>query len=209
VGVAAAGKYRSLGEPPASFIYLPYQQGAWDLNLGVVLRTEGDALGFAGALRQAIHALDPGVEVWALLTMPDFIQAAFLAQRIVSTLLVALGAVALILAAMGIYGVMSYLVSQRTHELGIRMALGASAGRVTQLVLSQGMRLAGIGLAVGMVGAVALSHLLTNFLYGVSPFDPFTFLGVAVMLSCVSLAACFLPAWRASRVDPMVVLRSE
>lgn len=209
VGVAKAGKYRTLGEQPAMFIYLPYQQGVWDLNLGVALRTEGEPITFTGALREAIHGLDPGVEVWALLTMPEFIQAAFLGQRIVSGLLLVMGAVALVLAAMGIYGVMSYLVSQRTHELGVRLALGASAGRVTQLVLSQGMRLAGIGLGVGLVGAVAVSHLLTNFLYGVSPFDPATFLGVAVVLSLVSLTACFLPAWRAARVDPMVVLRSE
>lgn len=209
VGVAAAGKYRSLGETPAMFIYLPYQQGVWDLNLGVALRAVGEPLGMAGSLRQTIKALDPGVEIWALLPMTDFIQAAFLAQRIVSSLLLVLGAVAVVLAAMGIYGVMSYLVSQRTHELGIRMALGASAGRVTRLVLSQGLRLTGLGLAFGVVGAVALSHFLTSFLYGVSPFDPTTFGTVSALLCVVSLAACFIPAWRAAGVDPMVVLRSE
>jgi len=114
-----------------------------------------------------------------------------------------------VLAAMGIYGVMSYLVSQRTHELGIRMALGASAGRVTRLVLSQGLRLTGLGVACGIVGAVALSHFLTSFLYGVSPFDITTFGAVSALLGVVSLAACFVPAWRAAGVDPMVVLRSE
>jgi putative ABC transport system permease protein len=110
---------------------------------------------------------------------------------------------------MGIYGVMAYVVSQRTHELGIRMALGASAGRVIQLVLTQGLRLTLAGLAFGLVGAVALSRLLASFLYGVSPFDPPTFLSVSLTLALVSIAACLLPAWRAARVDPIVALRQE
>lgn len=209
VGVAKNGKYRFLSEPAKPFVYFAYQQGVWDLNLGVALRTEGNPVSFAGALRNEIHALDPGVEVWAVIAMTDFIQAAFLAQRIVSTLLTALGVVAVVLAAMGIYGVMAYVVSQRTHELGIRMALGASAGRVTQLVLSQGMKLALAGLGLGLVGAVGLGYSLTNFLYGVSPFDPMTFGVVTLALAVVSLVACTVPAWRAARVHPMVALRNE
>ena len=110
---------------------------------------------------------------------------------------------------MGIYGVMAYVVSQRTHELGIRLALGAPAGRVIQLVLSQGMKLTALGLLIGLIGAVALSHSLANFLYGLSPFDPLTFAGVMATLAAVSLAACLVPAWRAARVDPMIALRSE
>ncbi len=209
VGVAKAGKYRSLGETPARFIYLPYQQGAWDLNLGVALRTEADPASFASALRREIRTLDPGVEVWALLPMTDFIQAAFLAQQIVSSLLFALGAVALVLAAMGIYGVMAYVVSHRTHEMGIRMALGASTGRLTGLVLAQGLKLTAIGVVAGILGATMLSRVLTSFLYGVSPFDLFTFAAVSALLGLVSLLACVVPAWRASRVDPMMVLRGE
>src|SRR5262249_50426678 len=108
-----------------------------------------------------------------------------------------------------IYGVMAYVVSQRTHEMGIRLALGASAQRVIQLVLSQGMKLTAVGLVIGLLGAVGLSHLLTNFLYGVSPFDLLTFAGVLVTLSAVSAAACLVPGWRAARVDPMTALRSE
>jgi ABC-type antimicrobial peptide transport system permease subunit len=141
--------------------------------------------------------------------MADYIQAAFLAQRIVSTLLGALGAVALILAAMGIYGVMAYVVGQRTHELGIRMALGASAGGILKLVLSQGMRLALLGLGIGLLGALGLSHSLTNFLYGVSPFDLRTLASVVAMLIVVCLVACLIPAWRATRVHPMIALRGE
>jgi predicted permease len=209
IGVAKNGKYRLLNEPPKPFLYFAYQQGVWDLNLGVALRTEGNPLTFASALRNEIHALDPGIEVWNTIPMSDFIQAAFLGQKIVSTLLAALGVVALVLAAMGIYGVMAYVVSQRTHEMGIRLALGASAQRVIQLVLAQGMKLTALGLVLGLIGAVALSHSLTNFLYGVSPFDLLTFTGVVVTLAAVSLAACLVPAWRAARVDPMIALRSE
>lgn len=209
IGVAKNGKYRLLSEPPRPFMYFAYQQGVWNLDLSLALRTEGDPITFASALRREIHALDPGVEVWNTIAMRDFSQAAFLGQKIVSTLLMALGAVALVLAAMGIYGVMAYVVSQRTHEMGIRLALGASAQRVIQLVLSQGMRLAGLGLALGLIGAVALSHSLTNFLYGVSPFDLVTFVGVMITLAAVSLAACLVPAWRAASVDPMTALRSE
>jgi predicted permease len=209
VGLAKDGRYRFLNEPPQPFMYLAHRQQAWNMNLGVALRTEGNPQAFGTLLRQEVRALDPGVEVWTLLPMADYVQAAFLGQRIVSTLLTGLGAVALLLAAMGIYGVMAYVVSQRTHELGIRMALGASAERITRLVLGQGMKLALMGLAVGLVGTMALSRSLASFLYGVSPFDPLTLAGVAVLLALVSLVACLLPAWRAARVDPIVALRDE
>ena len=210
IGVAKNGKYRLLSEPPKPFMYFAYQQGVWGgLNLGVALRTQGDPVTFAGALRDQIRALDSGVEAWNTGAMSDYVQAAFLGPRIVSTLLAALGMVSLVLAAMGIYGVMAYVVSQRTHELGIRLALGASAQHVIQLVLSQGMKLTGLGLVIGVIGAVALSHSLTSFLYGVSPFDLLTFAGVGVTLSAVSAAACLVPGWRAARVDPMTALRSE
>jgi predicted permease len=209
VGVARDGKYRFLGEPRRPFIYFAYQQGVWDLNLGVALRTEGDPLAFTRTLRDQVHALDPGVELWAVQAMTDYTQASFLAQRIVSTLLVMLGMVALMLAAMGIYGVMAYLVSQRTHELGIRMALGATRSKVTGMVLTQGLRLILVGLGLGLAGALSLSHLLRSFLHGVSPFDPVTFLGVGALLTLVSLAACWVPAQRAARVEPMIALRQE
>ena len=179
------------------------------MNLGVALRTEGNPVTFATALRNEIHALDPGIEAWNSIAMTDFVGAAFLAQKIVSTLLAGLGLVALVLSAMGIYGVMAYVVSQRTHELGIRLALGAQGGRVIQLVLSQGMKLTALGLLIGLIGAVALSHSLTSFLYGLSPFDALTFGGVVVTLAAVSLAACLVPAWRAARVDPMMALRCQ
>ena len=209
VGIAKAGKYRSLNEQPQSFFYLPYQQGVWDLNLGVGLRTEGDPAAFAGALQREVHALDPRVEVWALLSMTDYVQAAFLAQRITAVLLIALGIVALVLAAMGIYGVMAHVVSQRTHEIGIRLALGARRSDVLKLIVGHGMTLGLIGVIVGLIGALAVTRLLAGFLYGVSPFDPATFGGVSLALGVVTLVACYLPARRALKVDPVVALRCE
>jgi predicted permease len=209
VGVVKTGKYRSLSEPPRSFVYLPYRQGAWDLNLGVVLRTDGDPRGMVSALREQIHALDSQVEVWAVAALEEFIEAAFVAHRIAATLLTLLGAVALVLSAMGIYGVMAYVVSQRTHEIGVRMALGAQTGDVLRMVFREGIRLGSIGAGLGLIGTLAVGRLLSNFLYGVSPFDPVTILLVAGLLGAVVLAACLLPAQRATRVDPLVALRYE
>jgi len=209
VGMVKAGKYRSLNERPQGFMYFPYQQGAWDLNLGVCLQTDGPPATLAGALRREIQNVDSGVEVWALLTMSDFIQAAFLAQRITATMLVALGLVALALAALGIYGVMAYVVSQRTREIGVRMALGAQSGDILTLVLSQGLMLAVTGVVIGLGGALGVTHLLASFLYGVSPFDPAIFGGVALLLGGVALIACYLPARKALKVDPIITLRYE
>ena len=209
VGIAKNGKYRSLNELPKPFFYLPYQQGVWDLNLGIAIRATGDPASIASAVRRDIHALDPGVAVWASLPMIDFIQAAFFAQRVASILLLVLGAISLILAAIGIYGVMAYVVSQRTHELGIRMALGAQSSDIRRLVVGHGMTLAVIGVTIGLAGSLALTHFLTGFLFGVSPFDPATFLSVALVLAGVAFLACYIPARRATKVDPLVALRCE
>ncbi len=209
VGVVKSGKYRSLNEPPRPFMYLAYQQGVWDLNLGVVLRTKGDPASAVPALRGEIQQIDPGVELWATLPMVDFVKAAYLAQKVTATLLIVLGLTALLLSAIGIYGVMAYVVNQRTHEFGIRMALGAGAGNVLGLVLRQGLTLAAAGMVIGFAGALALTRLLSSFLYGVSPFDLVTFVGVAALLALVILIACLLPARRATGVDPIVALRYE
>lgn len=209
VGVVKAGKYRSLNERPKSFMYLPYQQGVWDLNLGVCLRTEGNPLALASALRREIQSLDSGVEAWTVQSLAGYIEAAFLAQRITATMLSALGFVALVLAAMGIYGVMAYVVSQRTREIGVRIALGAQASDVLKLVLGQGLLLAAIGFGLGLLGALAATRLLTGFLYGVNPFDPAVFAVVTALLALVTLAACYLPARKATQVDPMITLRYE
>jgi predicted permease len=209
VGVAKAGKYRSLNEPPRCFYYRPYRQVVWDLSLGICLRTSGDPAMLAGTLQQEIHQLDPRVEIWAKLPMTDFIKAAYLAPVLASRLLSWLGLVALTLAAMGVYGVMAYVVSQRTQEFGIRMALGADTGDVLRLIFREGMALAAIGMVIGLTLALGVTHLLASFLYGVSPFDLATFLGVPVLLGSVTLLACWLPARRATKVGPMVALRAE
>jgi predicted permease len=209
IGIAKNGKYRSLNEPPRPFMYLACQQGVWDLNMGVCLRTEGNPAAMAGALRREIQALDSGVEVWAQLTMDDYIQAAFLAQKITAILLIALGSVALVLAAMGIYAVMAYVVSQRTREIGVRMALGAQSTDIMKLVLGHGLGLVLAGVGVGLAGALAATHLLASFLYGVNPFDLVTFGGVTLLLSLVALVACYVPTQKAMKVDPMITLRYE
>jgi len=209
IGVVKSGKYVSLNEPPKSFVYFAYQQGLWDLNLGIVLRTKGDPKALIEPLRRAVHDVDPGVEIWANLPMADYIQASYLAQKITTTLLIILGVTALLLASMGIYGVMSYVVSQRRNEYGIRMALGAETHRVLGLVLRQGMTLAVLGVAIGLAGAIAVTRLLSNFLYGVSPFDPAIYAGVVALLVLVGFLACYLPARKATSVDPIAALRYE
>jgi predicted permease len=209
VGVVKTGKYRDLKEPPKGFFYLPYGQGVWDLNLGAVLRTEGNPISMINTLRETVHTIDPGVQVWANIPMTDYIQAAFLGQRIAATLLTGLGIVAVILAALGIYGVMAYVVNQRTREIGIRMALGAQVRDVLHLVVRQGMKLGLVGVGLGLLGAFALTRLMSSFLYGVSPFDPVTFLATSLLLALVTLLATLIPARRAAKVDPQVALRYE
>ena len=209
IGVAQDGKYRSLNESPRCFFYVPFRQGVWDLNLGVCVRTTGDPAALAGTLQREIHRLDPRVEVWASMTMTDYIKAAFLAPVLASRLLSWLGIIALALAAMGVYGVMAYVVSQRTQEFGVRMALGADTRDVLGLIFREGLTLAVVGITSGLILAVAVTRLMAGFLIGISPFDPITFIGVPVMLGMVTLLACWLPAYRATKVDPMTALRAE
>lgn len=209
VGVVKTGKYQSLKESPQEFFYTPYRQGGSDLSLSLCLRTTGNPKALAGALVQEIHKLDPGVEPLGVLPMTEYIQPAFFAQQIAASLLVLLGIVALALAAMGVYGVMAYVVSQRTHEFGIRMALGARTPDVLRLVLRQGLMLGGLGVATGLALTAATTHLLANFLYGVNPFDAVIFTSVPLLLGLITLLACWFPARRAAKVDPMVALRCE
>ena len=213
VGVATAGKYRALNDPPECFYYLPCDQARWALDLGLCVRySAGAASGVESttrALQQEVHALDPNVSVWVTLPLENYVQAAVMTQRIASTLLAFLSATALLLAAMGVYAVMAYAVSQRTQEFGVRMALGASAPKLLWHVTRQGLLLAALGVGTGLVIAFSLTRLLANFLYGVSPFDPVTFVSVPLILVIVAVLACLVPAWRAARVDPMTALRSE
>jgi predicted permease len=210
IGVAQTGKYRALNDAPECFFYLPNAQATWNLDLGLCLRvSHGEPAALAKELRSEIHTIDPNVEVWRTLPLTAYIEAALMPQKIASDLLLMLSVVALTLAALGVYAVMSYAVSQRTQEFGVRMALGAQPGDVLRQVLRQGLTLAAVGIAAGLALALAVTHLLAGFLYGVSPFDPATFLGVPLLLALVAALACWLPARRATKVDPIIALRAE
>ena len=209
VGLAKAGKYNRLNEPAWTFFYLPYTQYVPDMDLGLCVRTRGTSAAIGDTLRRTIREMDPGVDVWGAMPMTAHVQGALFGQRLASTLLGLLGVVALVLAAMGVYAVMAYAVGQRTQEFGVRMALGARASDVLWQVIRQGLLLAGGGVAAGLALALGVTHWLAGFLYGVSPFDPATFVGVPLVLAVVALLACYVPARRATRIDPMVALRAD
>ncbi len=177
--------------------------------VGVVLRTEGDPTAVMGSVRQAVEEIDPREVIYNVQTMDEVVANSFAARRLSMILLGFFAALALVLACVGIYGVISYLVGQRTHEIGVRMALGAQGSDVLQLVIGNGAKMALIGIAVGIGTALGLTRLMASQLFGVSAHDPLTFAGVAILLILVAVAACYIPARRATRVDPMIALRHE
>jgi ABC-type antimicrobial peptide transport system permease subunit len=195
-------------------IYEPFRQLAgWNSEVRVVARAEGDA-GTSGtallnALRRVVQGHHSHNVIYEPQTMNEVIADTLARQRFSMILLNAFAVVALLLASVGLYGVVSYLVGQSAHELGIRLALGAQRKNVLLLMLSQGMKMALGGVALGLLAALGLTRLLAKALYGVSATDPVTFAGIALLLAMVALAACFVPAWRATRVDPLVALRRE
>jgi len=209
VGVVKTGRYESLHEEPRCFFYLPYRQRLPDLDLNICVRTSGDPVAFANALRQAVTSVDPRVDLYGTISMTEAAAHGLLGQRIATNLLSALGTVALFLSAMGVYAIMAHAVGQRTQEFGVRMALGASPVDVLRLVGNEGLALAAIGILVGLGLTAATSRLLTRFIHGVSAFDPLVFAGMSAALLAIVLAATYIPARRATRVDPMVALRSE
>jgi predicted permease len=177
--------------------------------VAVVLRTEGDPTLVMAAVRRAVAEIDPREVVYNVQTMDEVVSNSFAARRLSMILLGVFAALALVLACVGIYGVISYLVGQRTHEIGVRMALGAQPSDVLRLVVGHGARMALVGVAIGIGAALGLTRLMANQLFGVSAHDPLTFTGVAVLLIIVALGACYIPARRAMRVDPMIALRYE
>lgn len=203
-----AGDVLGVGARPAGQVYVPYRQDPWTA-VSLVVRTGADPSSLAGALREDLRALDPTLPLHSVFTLDEVRSRAIWVPRLWSRMLAAVAAFALLLAALGVYGVVSYAVSQRTHELGVRIAIGAARGDVLRLVLGQGLRLALGAAAAGLVGAVALSGALSGLLYGVDPLDPVILLGSAGLLTLVALVASYGPAWRATRLDPLAALRSE
>jgi ABC-type antimicrobial peptide transport system permease subunit len=174
-----------------------------------VARSTSDEAGLSSAIIREIHAIDPSVVVYGVRTMQDRLFDSLARQRFSTTMLGAFAAFALLLAAVGLYGVMSYLVTQSTRDIGILLALGARRENILGLVVRQGMQLALIGIFAGLTGAAALTRVIASLLFGVSARDIATFLTVPALLAVVAFAATVIPAWRASSVDPMVALREE
>ena len=214
IGVVGHTKHEGLDADARIQLYLPYRQAAKAVGRGVpamsfAVRTGGDALGAANSVRAIVHAVDRDLPVYALDSMENLLASSVAQRRFSMILLGVFSGLALLLASIGIYGVMSYSVAQRGHELGVRMALGAAKPAVVGLVLRQGMTLALCGLAIGLAGAFALTRLLASQLFSVRATDPPTFVLVTALLAVVALLANLLPALRATRVDPVVALREE
>lgn len=208
VGVAKDGKYVSLGERPRLVVYQPLLRNYSSL-VNLVVRTSANDASTLTMVRQAVQGIDPTLPLYNVKTMQEHLSLPLFPARIAATVLGSFGVLALLLAAIGIYGVMSYSVAQRTREVGIRMALGASTRDVLAMIVRQGMTVALIGVGLGLVGAFAVTRLLADLLFGVSATDPLTFGVIVVVLSGVALFACLVPARRATKVDPMIALRYE
>ncbi|HEY2377655.1 MAG TPA: ABC transporter permease [Gemmatimonadaceae bacterium] len=206
VGVAGDVHHEGVDKQPFMEIYRPLPQFAYE-GMTLVVRTAGDPSALATSLRETVHSIDRDQPVGRLETMDELVSTSLGASRLSTMLFGLFGLVGLVLASVGIYGVMSYGVIQRTREFGVRMALGARATDVLVMVVRQGTRLTLIGIVVGLAGAFALTRLMRTLLFGVTPSDPLTFLGIAVLLGAVALLASYLPARRATRVDPVIALR--
>ena len=214
VGVVADTKHQSLSEEPQPEMYVPYTQNeikVWPSmqTMQVALRTSMDSSSILGAVREALHSVDPDLPIARPATLASLVDDSVVQPRFSMLLLAGFGAIALLLASIGMYGVISYSVAHRTREIGIRMALGAAPREVLRMVLGQGARLVSVGLVVGLIASFLVARLMTSFLYGVRATDPATYAAVSALLTFVVLLACYLPARRATRVDPTVALREE
>ncbi|MEW6736165.1 MAG: ABC transporter permease, partial [Acidobacteriota bacterium] len=210
IGIAKDGLYRNLYEDQRMYMFLPiYQHPYAAVTLLISAQSAGDLQTVVESARREIAQLDARLPVFGVMVAEENLSIAYIGPRVAAGMASTFGMLALVLAMMGLYSVMTYAVSQRTHEIGIRMALGAQVYDVLRLIVSQGMRLVLIGIMLGLTGAFALTRVLASLLLGVGTTDPVTFIGVAVLLVAVALLACYIPARRAARVDPLVALRHE
>src|SRR5438874_8590315 len=208
VGIVASVKQSTLSAGARPAMYLPHLQLPTG-GMSIVIRTSSDPMSFATLARTQIHSVDPGIPVTNIRTMDEIFSASVAQQRFSMLLVGVFGALAVVLAAIGIYGVMGYSVTQRKHEIAVRMALGAKTSQVLRLILRDGLVLASLGVGIGLAGAFALTRLMSSLLFDVKPTDTQTFIGVSALLIVVALLACLIPARRATKVDPLVALRYE
>jgi putative ABC transport system permease protein len=210
VGIAKDGRYHSLYEDRMPYMFLPvYQNPRTGMTLLISANSAGELQSVVESTRREIAQLDPRLPVYGVMVGEENLALTYWGPRVAAGMATTFGVLALVLATMGLYSVMTYAVSQRTREIGIRMALGAQVKDVLRLIVSQGMRMVLIGMALGLMGAFALTRVLSSLLLGVGATDLITFSGVTLLLVTVALLACYIPARRAARVDPLVVLRHE
>jgi ABC-type antimicrobial peptide transport system permease subunit len=214
VGLVRNVRHNGITEIIKEKFYVPHSQfalqtGGAPRNMTLIVRADGDPLSLVGPIRSEVRRLDPNLPLANVRTMAQVVDASLATPRLTSSLISLFAAVALVLAAVGVSGVLAYLVSRRRREIGIRLALGASRANVLNLILRRGLLTAGIGIVAGLVAALLLSRLMEGLLYGVPARDPATFAGAALLLLAVALAASAVPALRASRVDPLEALRAD
>jgi ABC-type antimicrobial peptide transport system permease subunit len=214
VGVARDVKQGGLDQPAGTEVYFNYEQGARfnqfvPLQLNVVVRTTQPVSRIGPSITSIVRQMDASLPVVQMRTMDNVFSGTVMRQRFLSTLLAIFGGVALVLAAIGTYGVVSYIVTERQREIGIRVALGADSGMIVRLVLLQGLSLALIGIVLGVAGAFGVSRLSQKLLFGVSPSDPATYASVAAVIAAIALVACMVPARRAMKVDPLTAIRGD
>jgi putative ABC transport system permease protein len=208
VGVVGDVKHKGLKDEAGPEMYTPFKQTPWWF-MSFVIRTSTDPSNVVAMVRNEVAAMDEGVPIYNVKTMEEYLSASVAEPRLNMTLLAVFAGVALVLAAVGIYGVISYSVTQRTHEIGVRMALGARPGDVLRMVVRQAMALALVGVGIGLLAAFGLTRWIESLLFEVSATDTMTFVAIPLILIGVALAASFVPARRATKVDPMVALRYE
>jgi ABC-type lipoprotein release transport system permease subunit len=209
IGVARDSKFRSLGEAPLPHIYRPFSQTYSGGLQTLLVETASDPGSMADAVRKAVMATNPAVRLYGIKTLREHVHQSYWGLRFEASALAIFGCLALLLAAVGLYGVLAYHVALHTREFGIRIAIGAGRQDVFRLVFRQGLKLTMVGVALGLVLSVGLARLLANLLYGVSPTDPATYILTALLWLAVAVAACYFPARRATRVEPLIALRHE